>query len=213
MADQPSEHQDDDFRTLRFACACASSAPVATDPWVAVAQQGKLADGTKERILNALARQPLSLTELAQRLGLSPPAIHRHLTALVASELVQEVPIPAAARRSPTERHYRPAFPIIRAADRQVLDPVVEALAAALAAVVQEQQVELAAAFARTELAAHGVPFAALRHYLYASATRRAREQLETAGTLPPWPTHGDGSRWVWWAEAPAQEPRETEVA
>jgi uncharacterized membrane-anchored protein len=47
-----------------------------------------------------------------------------------------------------------------------------------------------------------------LRHYLYATATRLAREHLEANGTLPLWPEHADGSRWIWWAE----EAPETEV-
>jgi hypothetical protein len=42
-------------------------------------------------------------------------------------------------------------------------------------------------------------------HYLYAAAARLARERLEATGDLPPWPQHADGSRWVWWAEEPAE--------
>src|SRR5687768_14504220 len=109
MADQLLP-QDEDFRSLRFACSCASAAPVAADPWVAIAQQGKLADGTKELILNALHRRPRSIAQLSALLGLSPPAVHRHVAELLASELIREAPIPASQRRSPTERRYRPAF-------------------------------------------------------------------------------------------------------
>jgi hypothetical protein len=63
-------------------------------------------------------------------------------------------------------------------------------------------------AFAQTSLPARGESFETLLHYIYATATRLARERLEAAGELPPWPEHDDGSRWVWWAE----EPLETEV-
>jgi DNA-binding transcriptional ArsR family regulator len=199
---------NEDLRALRFACSCASAAPVAEDPWVPIAKAGKLADGTKELILNALHQQPRSVTQLSRRLGLSPPAVHRHVGELLASELILEVPISAATRRSPRERRYRAAFPIVLAADRQELQPVLAALAEAFANAFEARIDDLAAAFARTGLPARGESFEALRHYLFAAAARLARERLEETGDLPPWPVHDDGSRWVWWAE----EPPETEV-
>lgn len=200
MTDQPPRNQDLS-RSLRFACSCVSAAADAADPWVAVGQQGKLADGTKELILNALHRQQLSITDLARLLGLSPPAIHRHITEMVASELIREVPIVASRRRSPTERHYRPAFPVVLAEDRRELEPVVGEIATAFADAFRSRQGDLATALARTSLLGRADADEALFHYLYAAATRLAREELEAAGTLPSWPEHGDGSRWVWWAE------------
>ena len=53
MADERSQQGDSTF-PLHFASSCASAAPVADDPWVAIAKHGKLANGTKERILNAI---------------------------------------------------------------------------------------------------------------------------------------------------------------
>ncbi len=50
MSDQFSGAQpSDDGRVLRFACDGASAAPVAAAPWVAVAKQHKLEDGTMAR--------------------------------------------------------------------------------------------------------------------------------------------------------------------
>jgi DNA-binding transcriptional ArsR family regulator len=158
--------EDQELRVLRFACSCASAVPVAADPWVAVAKQGKLADGTKERILNAVHRQPRSVAQLAQLLDLSPPAVHRHIGEMLASELIREVPIPASQRRSPTERHYRPAFPIVLAEDRRKLRPILDELADAFADAFRSRRGQLAEAFARTGLAARGESFEALLHYL-----------------------------------------------
>jgi len=203
---------DEDLRVLRFACSCASAAPVADDPWVAIAKHGKLSDGTKELIINALHRRPRSVAQLSARLDLSPPAVHRHVVELLASELIREVPVPASRRRSPTERHYRPNFPVVLAADRREFQSVLEELAEQFAAAFRARQDELAKAFARTSLLAGGDSFEALRHYLFAAAARLTRERLEAAGDLPPWPEHGDGSRWVWWGEEPAEELAETEV-
>jgi DNA-binding transcriptional ArsR family regulator len=205
----PPTTQDEALRTLRFACSCASGAPAAADPWVAIAKQGKLADGTKERILNAVHREPRSITELSRLLGLSPPAVHRHVAELLASELVREVPIPSGERGSPTERRYRPAFPVVLAEDRRDLDPAIEELALAIAGAFRSRRDDLAIALLRTGLPGRADAGEVLLHYLFATATRLAREELEAAGDLPPWPEHGDGSRWVWWAE----EPPETEVA
>jgi DNA-binding transcriptional ArsR family regulator len=208
MTDQLSP-SGDGAQVLRFACACASAAPVAEDPWVAISQQRKLNDGTKERILNAIYRRPRTIAQLAQLLDLSAPAVHRHVTELLASELIREAAPLGDGRRSGVERYYQPNFPVVLAADRAVLQPALDDLASACVAAFRAQHDALAAAFARTGLAAREEPFEALLHYLYAAATRLARERLEDDGDLPPWPVHADGSRWIWWAE----EPPETEVA
>src|SRR5688572_28597276 len=164
MSDRPSP-SGDGAQVLRFACACASAAPVAEDPWVAISQQRKLNDGTKERILNALHREPRTTAQLAQALGLSAPAVHRHVTELLASELIGEVAGPEGGRRSALERYYRPNFPVVRAADRAALQPVLDGLATAFAAAFQAEQAALRDAFARTSLPARGEGFEALLHY------------------------------------------------
>lgn len=206
MTDRPSS-PGAGAQVLRFACDCTSAAPVAEDPWVAISQQHKLNDGTKELILNALYRRPQTTARLAQLLGLSPPTVHRHVTELLTSELIREVPAPEGGR-SALERYYQPNFPVVLAADRAALQPVLDDLADAFAAAFRAQRSALADAFSQTNLPARGESFEALLHYLYATATRLARTRLEAEGSLPPWPEHADGSRWVWWAE----EPLETEV-
>jgi DNA-binding transcriptional ArsR family regulator len=175
---------------------------------VAISQQRKLNDGTKELILNALYRRPRTIAQLAQILSLSSPAVHRHVAELLASELIREVAAPEDGRRSAVERYYQPNFPVVLAADRAALQPVLNELADEIVAIFRAEQPALAEAFARSGLPAREESFETLLHYLYATATRMGRERLEAQGTLPPWPEHADGSRWVWWAE----EPLETEV-
>jgi predicted ArsR family transcriptional regulator len=206
MTDTPSSRVDDDHR-LHFACACASAVPVAADPWVAVVNQRKLNDGTRELILNAIYRQPRTVTQLAALLDITAPAVHRHMVDLLAAELVKEVDATAQRSRG-SERYYRPNFPVVLAADRAALQPVLEDLAADIATQFQRRQGALADALAQTSLPARGEPVEMLHHYLYATATRLARARLEADGALPPWPDHADGSRWIWWAE----EAPETEV-
>jgi predicted ArsR family transcriptional regulator len=207
MTERPPSLVDDDHR-LRFACACASGVPVAEDPWVAIVNQRKLNDGTKELILNAIYRQPRTTTQLAELLGISAPAVHRHVVDMLADELIQEVDLVAPQRSRGSERYYRPNFPVVLATDRAAFQPVLEDLSADIAAAFRRWQDALAKAAAQTSLPARGESMEMLRHYLYATATRLAREHLEANGTLPSWPEHADGSRWIWWAE----EAPETEV-
>jgi hypothetical protein len=200
--------QDAEQHRLRFACACACALPRAEDPWVAVVNQRKLNDGTKELILNAIYRRPRTITRLAEVLGISAPAVHRHVADLLADELIQEVDGAAPGRTRSGERYYAPAFPVVLAADRARLQPALDDLAEAVAVAVRARRGALAAAVAATGLPARGASSETLRHYCYATATRLARERLEASGDLPAWPEHRDGSRWVWWAE----EADETEV-
>jgi len=207
MTDTSSSLVDDDHR-LRFACACASAMPIGEDPWVAIVNQRKFNDGTKERILNAIYRQPRTITQLAELLGISAPAVHRHIVDMLGDELIQESDLEAPPRNRVSERYYRPNFPVVLAADRTVLQPVLEDLAADIAAVFLQRREALAQTLRDTSLPAREEPVELLLHYLYAAATRLARARLEADGYLPPWPEHADGSRWLWWAE----EAPETEV-
>ena len=135
--------------------------------------------------------------------------MHRHIAGLLADELIHEVEFKAAERSRGSERYYRPNFPIVLATDQETLQPVLADLAADIATVFRQRLDVLANAFASTSLPARGEPVEMLLHYLYATATRLARTQLEAERALPPWPEHADGSRWVWWAEeAPGLETR-----
>ncbi len=193
---------------LHFACSCASGAAAAGDPWTAVSKDGKLKDGTKERILNLIYRRPRTIAQLAQQLGISQPAVHRQIREMVASDLIREVEVSEAERGSPVERFYRPNFPVVLAEDRAAFQPVLEQLAREFAATFRDSQEALVTAFKWSSLPGHEERFEALLHYLYTTVARLAREQLEREGVLPPWADHGDGSRWVWWAEEQGQEQR-----
>jgi predicted ArsR family transcriptional regulator len=175
---------------------------------VAIVNQRKLNDGTRELILNAIYRQPRTITQLAELLGISAPAVHRHVAGLLADELIQEVDRPATEQSRGSERYYRPSFPVVLTADQATLQPVLEDLATDIAAAFLRRREALANAFTDTSLPSRGEPVETLLHYLYATATRLARARLEVDGALPPWPEHADGSHWIWWAE----EAPETEV-
>ena len=99
MSDE-SGFQNSILARLGFACACASAVKVVDDPRSPVARAGTLNDGTRELILKAVSRRPRTTAQLAQLLGLSAPAVHRHMTELPASELIREVEVRPEERGS-----------------------------------------------------------------------------------------------------------------
>ena len=76
---------------LRFPCECVSSGPGGySDPWAEITKNKLLPNGTKEEILNLVAREPKTISQLAEALGLSSPSVHTHITDLMKSELLRE---------------------------------------------------------------------------------------------------------------------------
>ena len=95
-----------------------------TDPWAAVAQKKLLLDGTKEEILNVVARKPKTVAQMAKELGLSSPTILTHVRALMESELLRESE--EMERRYPAERFYEPNFPIVSAEEHAQFETLCE---------------------------------------------------------------------------------------
>ncbi|HET6646698.1 MAG TPA: winged helix-turn-helix domain-containing protein [Pyrinomonadaceae bacterium] len=80
------------FKGLRFPCECVSSSPGGySDPWAEITRNKLLPNGTKEQILNVLAKGPKTITQIAEALGLSGPSIHTHISDLLRRELLREV--------------------------------------------------------------------------------------------------------------------------
>ena len=48
-------------RALRFPCECVSMHHGYSDPWASITYDKLLNDGTKERVLNSVARQPKTI--------------------------------------------------------------------------------------------------------------------------------------------------------
>ena len=56
-------------RGLRFPCECVSSRRGGySEPWASVAKNKLLPDGTKEEILNLVAQEPRTISQLAEAL-------------------------------------------------------------------------------------------------------------------------------------------------
>jgi DNA-binding transcriptional ArsR family regulator len=187
------------YKPLRFACECMSGSGDYSDPWAGISQNKLLPDGTKEEILNLVAGEPKTIAQLAKHLGRSQPSIHRHISEMMASELLRKSE--EWERKHPAERYYEPNFPVVKADERAEFEALCQQMAGQVADLFEKRRKQLERAFDKTDLAKRGWAFSDLAHYLYAGVQRGARELLEERGALPPREKHQNGAEWIFWAE------------
>jgi DNA-binding transcriptional ArsR family regulator len=190
------------FEGLQFACECVSSRRGGySDPWAAIAQNKLLPDGTKEEVLNLVAQEPRTISQLAQALNLSAPSVHTHVTEMMKSELLREAA--EWEKTHPAEKYYEPNFPILKADARAEFEKLCAELSARVADLFEKKLPRLERAFGKTDLVARGWAFSDVTQYLYACVQRSARRLLEERSALPPCEKHKNGVAWVFWAEEP----------
>jgi len=194
----------DNSKTLRFPCECVSGlASGYTDPWSDIAKHRLLPNGTKEQILNLVAGEPRTISQLAQALDLSAPSVHTHVSDLVQSELLRESE--EFEKKHPTERYYEPNFPVFKAAECEEFRELCEEMSQQVAALFERRRAKMERAFGRTTLADHGWELSDITQCLYANLYRGARALLEDRGLLAPREKHGNGAEWIFWAEEPEE--------
>jgi DNA-binding transcriptional ArsR family regulator len=186
-------------RGLHFPCECVSVQRGYSDPWAAIAQDKLLSDGTKEQVLNSVARRPKTIARLAKELGLSQPTIHAHVNALLKSELLCRAM--DWEKQHPAENYYEPNFPVLGAADRAASKPICQAMAEQIADLFEKNQPRLQRAIEETSVMERGWRYADVVQCLYASVQRSARKILEERGVLPRRQRHDNGAEWLFWAE------------
>src|ERR671932_269506 len=134
------------FEGLRFPCECVSSRRGGySEPWAAVAKNKLLPDGTKEEILNLVAREPRTISQVAGSLGLSAPSVHAHVGDMLRSELLREAV--EWEKTHPTERYYEPNFPVVRAYERAEFDALCREMAEHVADIFERKNKRLERAF------------------------------------------------------------------
>jgi len=189
----------DDREGLRFPCECVSARGGYSDPWAAVAKNKLLPDGTKEEILNLVAREPKTISQLAAALKLSPPSVFAHVNDMMKSELLRESE--EWEKKYPTERYYEPNFPVFRAEECAEFEQLCQEMAEQVAALFEKKRPQMERAFARTSFASRGWELSDATQCLYANMQRTARALLEQRGLLRPRQKHRNGAEWVFWAE------------
>ena len=188
------------FEGLRFACDCVSSRGSGySEPWAAIAKNKLLPDGTKEEIVNLVAREPKTISQIAEALGLSAPSVYAHVRDMLNSELLREAV--EWERSHPAERYYEPNFPVFRAEECAEFEALCQELAGQVAALFEKRLPQMERAYKKTGLAGRGWELAHVTQCLYANMQRGARALLEQRGLLSPPATHANGVEWVFWAE------------
>ena len=190
---------------LWFPCECVSAINEGySDPWAEVTKHKLLPNGTKEEILNLVADQPKTVSQLAEALSLSPPSVHTHVNDLVKSELLRE--LVSQQKKYPTERYYEPNFPVFKADECAEFMSLCDEIAEQLARLFERKRLKLESAFRKTRIAEQGWEFSDVTQCLYANVQRKARMKLETRGLLKRREKHANGAEWIFWAQAP--EPK-----
>ena len=189
-------------RILHFACDCVSKLhDISRDPWSYISRAGLISSETKEIILNKTYRSPKTVTQLAKEVGLSQPAIHKHVKELLASDLLKTVSMPDSEKAYRVEQYYEPNFPVLLIEDLDQLDAVCDRIANQIAGIFWKNHDELKQAFKGSSLEKRGYKVADILDFLYNKIRRKGRSILDEQGFFPELPTHKDGSRWVYWAE------------
>jgi DNA-binding transcriptional ArsR family regulator len=190
------------FKGLHFPCECVSArAGGYSDPWAEITKNKLLPNGTKEEILNVLAQEPKTITQIAEALSLSAPSVHTHVSDMLRSELLREAV--KSEKTHPAERYYEPNFPVFKAEECAEFKSLCEEMAQQVVALFERKCSKMERAFKRTGLKDQGWKFSDITHCLYANMQRGARAQLEERGLLSPRQKHANGAQWIFWAEEP----------
>ena len=193
---------------LRFACECVSARRGGySEPWAAIAKHKLLQDGTKEEILNLLAREPKTISQLAEALSLSPPSVYAHVNDMMKSELLRESI--EWEKKHPSERYYELNFPVFRAENCAEFKALCQEMAEQVVALFEKKRQQIESAFARTSFPSRGWELTDVTQCLYANMQRNARTLLEQRGLLRQREEHANGAEWVFWAEEPIADANE----
>jgi DNA-binding transcriptional ArsR family regulator len=189
-----------DLNALSFPCECVSAGPGGySDPWAEVTKKKLLPNGTKEQIINLVAREPQTISQLASALDLSPPSVHTHINDLMNSELLRESE--EWEKKYPTERYYEPNFPVFKTKECAEFKALCEEMSDEVVALFERKRVQMERAFRKTSLPKQGWELSDVTQCLYANMQRGARALLEQRGMLTAREKHANGAEWIFWAE------------
>jgi DNA-binding transcriptional ArsR family regulator len=185
---------------LRFPCDCVSGRKDDYgDPWSDVTKNKLFSDGTKEEIINLVAEEPKTISQLAKATNLSAPSIHKHVNELLSSELIRDSI--EWEKLHPKERYYEPNFPVIRAEECEELHEICEKMSQSIADLLTAARPEFERAYDESGLSGSGWTFDDLSQCVFARIQRSARELLEQRGVVAPPKPHRNGAVWTYWAE------------
>lgn len=182
---------------LKFSCSCMNSSD---DPWSYVSRSGSLSSETRQIIINRIYKEPKTVTQLAKEIGLSQPAIHKHVAELLKEGLIREVEVSISERLFKREKYYSPTFPVVLKSDLGVLGPILAEIVEDVSEVIRKNVGRLKTVFDKTSLPKRQWAFEELTFFLYKKITDLAREKFEREGFFPEIPVRNE-EKWVFWAE------------
>jgi DNA-binding transcriptional ArsR family regulator len=191
------KERKNDAYILKYSCSCINSFE---DPWSYVSRSGSLSSETRQIIINKIYKEPKTVTQLAKEIGLSQPAIHKHVTELLKEGLIKEVEVPENERMFKREKYYAPNFPVVLKSDLNVLEPVLTRIVEEIAKIIKRNRSKLRVAFSKTSLPRRKWTFEDLTFFLYKKITDMTREKFEREGFFPKIPLK-NGEEWIFWAE------------
>jgi hypothetical protein len=162
------------FYELNFPCECVSARKENySDPWAGVAKNKLFVNGTKEQILNLVAKQPRTISQLAKELNIAPPTVHTHINEMLASELLRDSA--EWEKLHPKEHYYEPNFPVVCEKDRAEFEEICQKMSEDFAETFEQARPQFEQAFAKTNLAEKGWVFLCLHPTQRTPNARRKR--------------------------------------
>ena len=98
-----------------------------------------------------MAREPQTISQLAQALSLSAPSVHTYINDMMNSELLRESK--EFEKKHPTERYYEPNFPVFKDEECAEFETLCEEMAQQLVTLFVRRRTKMERAFRRTSLA------------------------------------------------------------
>lgn len=182
---------------LKYSCSCINSSE---DPWSYVSRSGSLSSETRQIIINKIYKEPKTVTQLAKEIGLSQPAIHKHVAELLKEGLIKEVEVPENERAFKREKYYAPNFPVVLKSDLDIFEPILTRIVEEIAEIIERKRDQLKIGFNKTSLPKRKWTFEDLTFFLYKKITDMTREKFEREGFFPKVPLR-NGEKWIFWAE------------
>ena len=132
----------------------------------------------------SVAREPKTISQLAEALDLSSPSVHTHINDMMKSERLRESE--EWEKRYPTERYYEPNFPVFKAEECAEFMALCKEMSKDLVTMFEKRRQKMERAFNKTGLSKQGWELSDITQCLFANMYRSARTLLEQRGLLSP---------------------------
>ncbi|MBU7009204.1 MAG: winged helix-turn-helix transcriptional regulator [Theionarchaea archaeon] len=164
------------------------------DPWSYVSNSGILDAETRLLILEHIYKEPKTVTQLANELGLSQPAVHRHVRDMLHVGIIREAALSEDEKRFRVEKYYEPNFPVVLKEDFGMLKKELEEVSEKIVRIFLQEKDQIKKEFEKTALKNQGWAFNELTFYVFEKVKRMVRNKLQEGKFFPE-------KEWIFFAE------------